>query len=231
MHPAGEGQLYNVYAVNINRGKAHGMASAAMQFTGGERGSNQEGDKMMKANKLFVLLAAGLMTFGVFACGPVSADDDDNGRGKHEENGRTSSSQSSVPQNGMYSKECASCHFLYHPGFLPERSWVAIVNGSNKHFGEDLALDDAAKKEVTSFLAANSAEKSNFAWSGKILKKLGSETPERITELPYIKREHRKIKDEVFKRPSIGSHSNCVACHPKADKGDYDEDAVVIPAK
>lgn len=184
-------------------------------------------------NKLLMFVVIAIMTFGLVNVRSSSADDDNGGRrGKHKENERGRSNNNHVvPQNTLYAKECSSCHFLYHPGFLPERSWVSIINGSDKHFGEILALDEATKKEVSGFLTANSAEKSSFEWSVKILRGLGSETPERITDLPYIKKEHRKIKADVFKRASIGSHSNCGACHPKAAEGDYEEDAVVIPKK
>ena len=183
---------------------------------------------MKTTKRILIMLAAGLMTIGLIAVSPVSADDDDEHR---VGSGKGGGYQYTAAQSAAYTRECASCHFLYIPGFLPERSWVAIINGSDKHFGEDLALDEAAKKEVLDFLIANSAERSDFRWSAKILKRLGSETPERITDLAYIKKEHRKIKSDVFKRPSIGTHSNCGACHPKGAQGDFEEDSVVIPAK
>lgn len=134
-----------------------------------------------------------------------------------------------VPENAKYAQECSSCHFLYIPAFLPARSWEALVNGSDKHFGEALGLDDAAKKEVLAFLSANSAEHANFEWSGKILKSIGAATPQRITDVPYIQKEHRKIKKSVFERASVGSPSNCGACHPQGAQGKFDEDAVKIP--
>jgi mono/diheme cytochrome c family protein len=33
----------------------------------------------------------------------------------------------------------------------------------------------------------------------------------------------------VFVRPSVGSFSNCIACHTTAEKGVYDDDHVTIP--
>lgn len=188
---------------------------------------------MKRVNTILIVLVIGLMTMGLFAANPTSADDDD---GHSEKRGKRVQSEKSAyqyaaPQNAEYTQECSSCHFLYQPGFLPARSWIAIVDGSDKHFGEDLAIVDADRKKVIDFLTANSAERSDFRWSAKILKQVGSETPERITELAYIKKEHRKIKPDVFKRPSIGTHSNCGACHPKGAQGDFEEDSVVIPAK
>ena len=51
----------------------------------------------------------------------------------------------------------------------------------------------------------------------------------RITEVRYIKKEHHEIKASVYKRESIGSFSNCSACHRTAAKGSFEEDNVKIP--
>jgi len=185
---------------------------------------------MKRTKTILTLLAICLLSAGL-AVGTRAFADDDERHEREERRERSSGYSYTVPVNAAYSQECASCHFLYLPGFLPARSWEAIINGSDKHFGENLALDEPLKAELLGFLTANAAEKSDFKWSRKILRRLGSETPSRITELAYIKREHRKIKGAVFKRPSIGSHSNCGACHPHGSKGDFEEESVVIPAK
>ena len=51
----------------------------------------------------------------------------------------------------------------------------------------------------------------------------------RITDIPYIRREHHELDPAVFKRVSIGSLANCIACHITAEKGIYDDDNVKIP--
>jgi hypothetical protein len=51
----------------------------------------------------------------------------------------------------------------------------------------------------------------------------------RVTEVPYIRQKHRKISSGVLQQPSIGSLSNCAACHTKAMEGIFDDDYVVIP--
>jgi hypothetical protein len=61
------------------------------------------------------------------------------------------------------------------------------------------------------------------------VRSVGSSTPVRITEVPYIKGKHRKITASVLDKPSIGSLSNCTACHRRAEEGNYDEDFVTIP--
>ena len=135
----------------------------------------------------------------------------------------------SVPEDPLYTHECSSCHFLYLPGLLPGRSWEEVMKNTDKHFGEDLFLDEKTRDEVLTFLKDNSAEKTHTEWSRDILKSIGDKTPTRITEVPYIVKEHRKIEPEVFKRPSIGSFSNCGACHTMAAQGDFKEWGVSIP--
>ncbi len=134
-------------------------------------------------------------------------------------------------ENALYADECASCHFLYLPGLLPGGSWVKIMNGSEDHFGEDLALEEETTAEILKYLKANGAESTGAKRSKKIMKSLKGETPLRITEVPYIVKEHHEVKSKVFKRESIGSFSNCVACHRTAAKGVFEEDDIKIPKK
>lgn len=132
--------------------------------------------------------------------------------------------------NKAYIKECGACHLAYQPQFLPKRSWEATMNTLDKHFGDSAALEDAARSEILAYLVKNSADSSSSRLSRKVLASLGSsETPLRISDTPYFKRKHREVRAEVFKRKSIGSRANCSACHPRADKGDYDEHKVKIP--
>jgi hypothetical protein len=51
----------------------------------------------------------------------------------------------------------------------------------------------------------------------------------RITDIPYIRKKHREINPGVLNRESIGSLSNCIACHTTAGEGIYDDDNVNIP--
>lgn len=179
----------------------------------------------MRSAKIAIsLFAAGVLAAGLFTAVPANADEHGKGRAG-------ASRGQATPENQTYKQECASCHFLYLPGLLPAKSWEKIVKESDKHFGENLSLDARSSAEILKFLIANSAEKTNTSWARKIVKSAGSTVPGRILDVPFIQREHRKIQSEVFKRPSIGSASNCVACHPNAAKGDLDEDNVSIPKK
>jgi len=128
-----------------------------------------------------------------------------------------------------YKGNCSGCHFAYPPELLPASSWKGIVTCLGDHFGESLALDDASREEIGKYLRENAADRSGSEKAGKILRSLGGRSPIRITEVPYIVKEHRKIAPEVFKRKSIGSLSNCIACHKMADQDQFDDDQVTIP--
>lgn len=178
----------------------------------------------MKFGKIILFIAAA-MAITAFISNASLADQDD-GKGSEAAGKRRSWR---IVENKPYKQECSSCHFLYLPGLLPEKAWEAIIKGSDKHFGENLALDQKVSAEILSYLKENSAEKRTLRWSRQIMTSVGETVPERITKVPYIVRKHRKIRAEVFKRPSIASASNCGACHPKAAEGDFEEDRVSIP--
>jgi hypothetical protein len=131
--------------------------------------------------------------------------------------------------NETYKENCSGCHFAYPPDLLPASSWKDIVTRLGNHFGESLTLDDASRQEIGKYLKENAADRSGSKKAGKILRSLGGQSPSRITEIPYIVKEHREIAPEVFKRRSIGSLSNCIACHKVADQGQFDDDQVTIP--
>jgi hypothetical protein len=131
--------------------------------------------------------------------------------------------------NPTYIEECGACHFTYQPQLLPSGSWDKILAGLEDHFGEVIELDLASKKVIGEYLKTNAAEYSSAKRAVKIMKSLGSQTPLRITEVPYIQRKHHEVSPSVFSRDPIGSFSNCLACHTTAEKGIYDDDYVVIP--
>lgn len=191
--------------------------------------------------KKFVLplLSAGALVALMTAAAPaVFADGDERGE-SHESgesgeregrNGRNGGRIIPPADNAAYKEECSSCHFLYQPGLLPARSWEAVMGSTGKHFGEDLALDEAAVKELAAYLTANGADKQTNRRSTRIAASIDSSSaPTRITEVPYIVKEHRKIKKETFSRPSIKTFSNCGACHTKGAEGNFEEGFIKIP--
>ena len=132
--------------------------------------------------------------------------------------------------NAKWKSECSSCHMLYHPGLLPERSWKKIMAGLDNHFGENATLDAPTQDEIALFLAANSADKSQNRRSTRINQSIPvNVTPLRISETRYFLSKHDEISPATFKRKSIGSASNCIACHQGAEKGNFSESLVKIP--
>jgi nitrate/TMAO reductase-like tetraheme cytochrome c subunit len=132
-------------------------------------------------------------------------------------------------RNENYKNNCGGCHLAYPPDLLPAASWNKILNRLEDHFGEALSLDDLTREEIRKYLTKNSADRSGTETAGKILRNPGGSTPTRITEVAYIRKKHREIASEVFKRKSVGSFSNCLACHKGAEQGDFDDDQAAIP--
>ena len=131
--------------------------------------------------------------------------------------------------NATYKEECGACHFVYQPWLLPSGSWEKILGGLEDHFGEAIELDVESEKVIAEYLRANAAEHSSAKRAVKIMRDLGSQTPLRITEIPYIREKHHEVSASILKRKSIGLLSNCSACHTTAEKGIYEDDNVVIP--
>lgn len=132
--------------------------------------------------------------------------------------------------NAKWKAECSSCHMLYHPGLLPERSWQKMMGGLDQHFGENAALDAATRDEIARFLVANSADKLDNRRSSRINQSIpANAAPLRISETGYFISKHDEISPSTFKRSSIGSAANCAACHQGAQQGDFSESKVKIP--
>lgn len=160
------------------------------------------------------------------------ADDDSGHHKKKRERKRNDSHSGSsikIVKNILYLEICGECHFAYQSDLMPAASWNALLNNLDDHFGESIESDDDSIKTIAEYLKANSAEKSRTKRGRKIIESLKNEIPERITEIPYIVHEHHQISPNVFIRESIGSFSNCVACHTRAEDGIYDDDYVKIP--
>lgn len=122
--------------------------------------------------------------------------------------------------NTTFQQECAGCHMAFPPGLLPAASWQKMMTGLDKHFGADASLTPAEVTDITDFLVKNASNR----WTA-------STAPLRITESVWFKTKHneREIAPAVWKRASIKSPSNCIACHAGADKGNFNENSIKIP--
>jgi len=162
--------------------------------------------------------------------GPSIADHHERHRERrHEEQEDRARDRLSPVAHPAYEETCGACHFAYQPGLLPSGSWKKVLAGLSDHFGEVVKLDPNTRGDILAYLTGNAAENCPSRRSLKIMQSLAGSTPKRISEIPCIRREHHEIRPNVFERRSIGSMSNCSACHRSADQGVYDDEYVVIP--
>jgi len=186
----------------------------------------------LKSVLFFVLILATLAVSGFHAT-IASGDRDDQGhrnryRERHRHDDRGSSNLKAVV-NPVYKENCGACHFAYQPELLPSGSWRKILNRLDAHFGESFELDEETKRVILDYLQTNAAEHSTAKPAVRIMRSLGPQVPTRITEIPLFKEKHHDISEATVKRQSIGSLSNCKACHTRADEGVYDDALVIIP--
>jgi nitrate/TMAO reductase-like tetraheme cytochrome c subunit len=116
--------------------------------------------------------------------------------------------------------ECASCHMVYQPGFLPKESWARMMSGLDKHYGVDASLDPQAVKEIGQWFSQH---------AGTYKRVSGSPPNDRITQSDWFVKKHRKINEKTWNNPKVKSKSNCMACHAGAEKGHYDDDGARVP--
>jgi hypothetical protein len=126
----------------------------------------------------------------------------------------------SAPALPKYVQECSACHIAYPLGALPNASWQRLLRNLPRHFGTDASVDAATLKEISAWVDANTG-----TW-----KHVGEAPPEdRITRSAWFARKHREVDPAVFQRASIKSPSQCAACHPRAEQGEFNEHSIRIP--
>ena len=121
-------------------------------------------------------------------------------------------------------KECGACQMAFQPGFLPAASWTKLMGDLKNHFGDNATLDAATAQKISDYLTVNAAD----AKGGKAPAVVaGTETPLRISDLPWFHRKHDKrgrSSPENLKRHNAKSMADCKACHTGADKGYFEDD-------
>jgi hypothetical protein len=115
--------------------------------------------------------------------------------------------------------ECGGCHVAYPPQMLPARSWRALMSGLNDHFGTDASLDPQTAADIGAFLERNAGRERTPAMQPML----------RITETSWFVREHDEVPARVWKSATVGSPSNCGACHVNADRSIYGEGSLRLP--
>ena len=132
-----------------------------------------------------------------------------------------------------YDEECSSCHYAYPPGLLPEASWKKLLetDALSKHFGENIEMKEELRRQILDYAVQNSADKASAKRSKKIMASLSKDSaPLRITEIPYIRRKHQEIPENMIKgNPKVVTLAQCDTCHTQAKTGNLDDDTVLIP--
>lgn len=134
-----------------------------------------------------------------------------------------------LERSAAYEQECGSCHNALSPTILPAKSWNRLMAGLDDHFGDDASLPGDTAADILAWLEAFSAERSAAEHSRKIMDSLAGSAPVRVTEIAYWKDKHSGIGEEVFSRRSVMSRTNCVACHPGAPVGSFNDRDISVP--
>ncbi|HCL3519159.1 TPA: diheme cytochrome c [Pseudomonas aeruginosa] len=153
----------------------------------------------------------------------VGCDAEDHKGGRHGNYKRPKQLAVSADAPEAWREECSACHLAYPPGLLPADAWRMQMKDLSNHYGSDASLDPETETVILDFLLQASVN-NRLPMEGE-----GSGFPPRITETRWFLKKHDEIRPSTFKRPSIGSASNCVACHRDAERGNFDEDRVKIP--
>lgn len=187
----------------------------------------------MRDRRVAIAFASAAVVAGWFVGTAVA---DDHKRQQHryrDRKHRTELSEASVPAvgNPTYREICGACHFLLQPALLPSRSWRLLLADTQNHFGQSVDLEAEQHAEVEAYLTQNAAEHTTGELAQEIVNSIGSSAPLRVTEVPLIRHEHRRLDEAVFQRPSVAGRADCQACHSDANDGIYDDDNVVIPRR
>ena len=128
-----------------------------------------------------------------------------------------------MPRNAppAYAQECGACHLAYAPGLLPAPSWQRLMGGLERHFGTDASLDVATLQPIARWLQAH---------AGADRRVRDAPPQDRITRSAWFERKHREIVPAVWRHPGVVSAAQCGTCHRGADRGDFDDDGLRVPA-
>ena len=185
----------------------------------------------MRDRRVVIALASAAVAVGSVVATAVADDHKRQQRRHRDREHRTKLSEASVPavDNPTYREVCGACHFPLQPALLPSRSWQLLLAETQDHFGLSVDLEAEQLAEVEAYLTANAADYTPGELAQEIVDCVGSSTPVRVTDVPLIRHEHRRLDEAVFQRPTVAGRADCQACHPEANAGVYDDDSVVIP--
>ena len=186
-------------------------SDALTSMIDGQKSANEEGLKLSFFQKLFGVLAIGfsIVTLVYLLIAPNSLLMSD-GNQKIDY----------AKEHPAFYKECISCHTLFPPFLLPQKSWISMMESLENHFGDDASLDPQTTLSIKEFLVQNSAESSTKESAFRIMSSMKSDQNYiAMTETPFWKSRHKKIDKAVYARADIGKPSNCKACHANIENG------------
>ena len=109
-------------------------------------------------------------------------------------------------------KECGACHMAYPASLMPARSWELIIGSLDNHFGENAELPEPTRLKVLAYMTQNAGD--SGATDSWFLRGLhATDTPARITDMPFWRSIHGGFPVTSFKRASVRAKSNCIGCH------------------
>jgi hypothetical protein len=111
-------------------------------------------------------------------------------------------------------EECAACHVLYPPQYLPQRSWAALLARLDDHFGEIATVSADKLASISAYLPTNAADAPSTKGGQRFLRGVRpDETPLRITDLPWWQELHVWVNFDGIAATKVKSASNCAGCH------------------
>ncbi|MBW6505640.1 MAG: diheme cytochrome c [Rhodobacteraceae bacterium] len=121
--------------------------------------------------------------------------------------------------------DCTECHMAFPAGFLPARSWQAVMADLKNHFGENASISEENRLKITAYLVANATDSGilKARTTSRILNGITADmTPLRISDMSWWKREHNgEVSQAEWDRAK--SPANCVACHRDAERGYFED--------
>lgn len=122
----------------------------------------------------------------------------------------------------VFTEECGVCHVAYPGNLMQPADWSKVLGSLDRHYGVDASLDPQVLAVVASHLRATPA-------ATKVGDK--SQTLPRVTTSSWFRKEHDEVSAKAWSSPAVKSAANCSACHPGADRGNFDEHAIRIPGE
>ncbi len=138
-----------------------------------------------------------------------------------------------APSDPLYRRECSTCHMAYPAGFLPTRSWRALMSQLDQHFGENAEVDRQTQAKLLSYLEQHAADRSGDLGSHRVMQRLqANSTPLRLTDTEYLRLRHRNVLPRfIDNNPQVKGFSDCGACHFRSDQGYFNEQYIRIPGQ